>query len=87
MSRISKIMQKVINLYENILFFLGPTTMMSEGTKNILEAMKTHNVQRVSCCISCKFSYCVEIKFYFHHLSVFIIRYEKSANYPLRSML
>lgn len=26
---------------------LKPTTMMSEGTKNIIEAMKKHNVQKV----------------------------------------
>ena len=31
---------------------LSPTTVMSEGTKNILEGMKLHNVKRVSCCIS-----------------------------------
>lgn len=31
---------------------LSPTTVMSDGTKNILEAMKIHNVTRVSCCIS-----------------------------------
>ena len=34
--------------------FSGPTTVMSEGTKNILEGMKEHGVKRVSCCISCK---------------------------------
>ncbi|GBM99765.1 Methylglutaconyl-CoA hydratase, mitochondrial [Araneus ventricosus] len=31
---------------------LSPTTMMSDGTKNILEAMKKHNVKNVTCCIS-----------------------------------
>ncbi|XP_055925714.1 flavin reductase (NADPH)-like [Argiope bruennichi] len=31
---------------------LSPTTVMSDGTKNILEAMKEHNVKRVTCCIS-----------------------------------
>ncbi|GFS59286.1 methylglutaconyl-CoA hydratase, mitochondrial [Trichonephila inaurata madagascariensis] len=31
---------------------LSPTTMMSDGTKNILEAMKKNNVKRVTCCIS-----------------------------------
>lgn len=31
---------------------LGPTTVMSDGTENILEAMKTCGVKRVSCCIS-----------------------------------
>ncbi|XP_035219999.1 flavin reductase (NADPH)-like [Stegodyphus dumicola] len=31
---------------------LSPTTVMSDGTKNILEAMKKHDVKRVSCCIS-----------------------------------
>ncbi|XP_029475251.1 flavin reductase (NADPH) [Rhinatrema bivittatum] len=31
---------------------LGPTTMMSEGTKNILEAMKAHGVRKVVACMS-----------------------------------
>lgn len=31
---------------------LSPTTVMSDGTKNILEAMKSCGVKRVSCCIS-----------------------------------
>ncbi|KFM81312.1 Flavin reductase (NADPH), partial [Stegodyphus mimosarum] len=31
---------------------LSPTTVMSDGTKNILEAMKKIDVKRVSCCIS-----------------------------------
>ncbi|XP_054719578.1 flavin reductase (NADPH)-like [Uloborus diversus] len=31
---------------------LSPTTVMSDGVKNILEAMKVHGVKRISCCIS-----------------------------------
>ncbi|KAG8182901.1 hypothetical protein JTE90_004265 [Oedothorax gibbosus] len=31
---------------------LSPTTVMSDGTKNILESMKKHDVKRISCCIS-----------------------------------
>lgn len=31
---------------------LSPTTMMSDGLKNILEAMGKHGVKRISCCIS-----------------------------------
>jgi len=31
---------------------LSPTTVMSDGTKNIIEGMQQHGVKRVSCCIS-----------------------------------
>jgi len=31
---------------------LSPTTVLSEGTKIILVAMKMHNVKRITCCIS-----------------------------------
>nr|XP_033809990.1 flavin reductase (NADPH) isoform X2 [Geotrypetes seraphini] len=31
---------------------LGATTMMSEGTKNIVEAMKAHGVKKVAACMS-----------------------------------
>ncbi|XP_063174583.1 flavin reductase (NADPH) [Chroicocephalus ridibundus] len=31
---------------------LGPTTVMSEGTKNIVAAMKTHGVRKVVACLS-----------------------------------
>ncbi|NXW91479.1 BLVRB reductase, partial [Alopecoenas beccarii] len=31
---------------------LGPTTVMSEGTQNIVAAMKTHGVRRVVACLS-----------------------------------
>ncbi|XP_047496038.1 flavin reductase (NADPH)-like isoform X2 [Penaeus chinensis] len=31
---------------------LSPTTMMSEGTKNVLSAMEKYNVNRVSACLS-----------------------------------
>ncbi|KAM3911837.1 flavin reductase (NADPH) isoform 2-T2 [Leptodactylus fuscus] len=31
---------------------LGPTTMMSEGTRNIIEAMKEHGVRKVVGCMS-----------------------------------
>ncbi|KAM4020431.1 flavin reductase (NADPH) [Anomaloglossus baeobatrachus] len=31
---------------------LGPTTMMSEGTRNIIEAMKEHGVRKVVACMS-----------------------------------
>jgi len=30
----------------------SPTTMMSEGTKNIVEAMQKHNVKRIAACAS-----------------------------------
>ena len=33
---------------------LGPSTVMSDGTKNIIDSMKNHNVNRVSVCLSCK---------------------------------
>ncbi|XP_069500594.1 flavin reductase (NADPH) [Ambystoma mexicanum] len=31
---------------------LGPTTMMSEGTNNIVEAMKAHSVRKIVACMS-----------------------------------
>ncbi|XP_076314450.1 flavin reductase (NADPH)-like isoform X2 [Tachypleus tridentatus] len=31
---------------------LSPTTVMSEGTRNIVQAMKMYNVLRVTCCMS-----------------------------------
>ncbi|XP_077275232.1 flavin reductase (NADPH) isoform X1 [Temnothorax americanus] len=31
---------------------LSPTTVLSQGTKNIIEAMKAHNVELVSVCLS-----------------------------------
>ena len=31
---------------------LGPTTVMSEGIKNITDAMKTHGIDIVSVCLS-----------------------------------
>ncbi|XP_015914041.1 flavin reductase (NADPH) [Parasteatoda tepidariorum] len=31
---------------------LSPTTVMSDGTRNIIEGMKENDVRRVSCCIS-----------------------------------
>lgn len=34
---------------------LGPSTIMSDGTKNIIDSMKNHGVNRVSACLSCKF--------------------------------
>lgn len=42
---------------------LGPTTVMSDGTKNIIEAMKKHGVKRVSACLSCEFC-CILIPFF-----------------------
>ncbi|UYV64079.1 BLVRB [Cordylochernes scorpioides] len=33
---------------------LGPTTVLSDGLKNILQAMVEHGVKRITCCISCK---------------------------------
>lgn len=36
-------------------FYLGPTTVLSNGMKNIIDAMKTHNVEIVSVCLSGKF--------------------------------
>ena len=32
---------------------LAPTTALSDGTRNIIEAMKSANVERISVCISC----------------------------------
>lgn len=34
---------------------LSATTVMSDGTKNILQSMQKFGVRRVSCCLSCKF--------------------------------
>lgn len=31
---------------------LGPTTVLSEGLKNIIDAMKEHNVELISVCLS-----------------------------------
>jgi len=31
---------------------LGPTTVLSEGLKNIIDAMKAHNVELISVCLS-----------------------------------
>lgn len=31
---------------------LGPTTMLSEGLKNIIQGMVKHKIKRISCCIS-----------------------------------
>lgn len=36
-------------------FHLGPTTVLSNGMKNIIDAMKVHNVEIVSVCLSGKF--------------------------------
>lgn len=36
-------------------FYLGPTTILSTGMKNIIDAMKMHNVEVVSVCLSGKF--------------------------------
>lgn len=33
----------------------GPSTVMSEGTQNIVNAMEKFNVKRVTCCLSCEF--------------------------------
>lgn len=35
-------------------FHLGPTTVLSNGMKNIIDAMKVHNVEMVSVCLSGK---------------------------------
>ena len=32
---------------------LSPTTALSDGTQNIVDAMKAANIKRISCCISC----------------------------------
>lgn len=42
---------------------LDPTTVMSDGTNNILKAMSNHGVKKVVCCLSCKF-----IERCFHYL-------------------
>lgn len=36
------------------LYFSGPTTVMSEGTKNIVEAMKARGIRKVVGCMSGK---------------------------------
>ena len=37
-----------------IMFFIEPTTILSEGMKNIIDGMKKHNVEVVSVCLSGK---------------------------------
>lgn len=37
--------------YKNLIF-LGPTTVLSQGMKNIIDAMKANNVKIVSVCLS-----------------------------------
>ncbi|XP_043536881.1 flavin reductase (NADPH) [Chiloscyllium plagiosum] len=50
--------QKAVKGQDGVIIILGtrndlsPTTMMSEGTKNIVEAMKAHNVRKVVACMS-----------------------------------
>ncbi|XP_041035221.1 flavin reductase (NADPH) [Carcharodon carcharias] len=50
--------QKAVKGQDGVIIILGtgkdlsPTTMMSEGTKNIIEAMKTHHVSKVVACMS-----------------------------------
>lgn len=34
------------------IFFIEPTTVLSEGMKNIIEGMKKNNVEVVSVCLS-----------------------------------
>lgn len=33
---------------------LSASTVMSDGTRNIIESMAKHGVKRVSCCLSCR---------------------------------
>jgi len=42
----------IIALDSDLPFLLGPTTMMSEGTKNILAAMSKADIKPVSACLS-----------------------------------
>lgn len=42
---------KFIDLFSDI-FSAGPTTMMSEGTRNILEVMKARGIRKVIACMS-----------------------------------
>ncbi|XP_078389475.1 flavin reductase (NADPH) [Cetorhinus maximus] len=50
--------QKAVKGQDGVIIILGtgkdlsPTTMMSEGTKNIIEAMKAHHVSKVVACMS-----------------------------------
>uniref|UniRef100_UPI00398EB2E9 flavin reductase (NADPH) n=1 Tax=Pristiophorus japonicus TaxID=55135 RepID=UPI00398EB2E9 len=50
--------QKAVKGQDGVIIVLGtrndlsPTTMMSEGTRNIVEAMKAHNVKKVVACMS-----------------------------------
>jgi biliverdin reductase/flavin reductase len=50
--------KKAVRGQDGVIICLGtrddfrPTTMLSEGTKNILKAMKEENVKRVCCCVS-----------------------------------
>ncbi|XP_059806849.1 flavin reductase (NADPH) isoform X3 [Hypanus sabinus] len=50
--------QKTVKGQDGVIVVLGtrndlsPTTMMSEGTKNIIEAMKAHNVRKIVGCMS-----------------------------------
>ncbi|XP_048378638.1 flavin reductase (NADPH) [Stegostoma tigrinum] len=50
--------QKAVRGQDGVIIILGtrndlsPTTMMSEGTKNIVEAMKAHGVRKVVACMS-----------------------------------
>jgi len=52
--------QKAIENQDAVIVCLGtrndlsPTTALSEGTQNIVDAMKSANVERISVCISCK---------------------------------
>lgn len=40
--------------YIYFILFLGPTTVLSQGLKNIIDAMKAHNVELISVCLSGK---------------------------------
>ncbi|XP_072346272.1 flavin reductase (NADPH) [Scyliorhinus torazame] len=50
--------QKAVKGQDGVIVILGtrnvlsPTTMMSEGTRNIVEAMKAHHVRKVVACMS-----------------------------------
>ncbi|XP_011496227.1 PREDICTED: flavin reductase (NADPH) [Ceratosolen solmsi marchali] len=54
----AEIVSEAISGMDGVVVVLGtrdeikPTTVMSEGMKNIIDAMKTHNVQVVSVCLS-----------------------------------
>jgi hypothetical protein len=56
-------MWPIIYSYNNEIIFAAPTTMMSDGLRNILSAMEKNNVKIVSVCLSSNY-FCNIIKLY-----------------------